>query len=133
MSYATVLTGLHVRFATVTGIANILKYVPTSIGDLPTLYSVIERVEITRSGQVRATHYRIMHRMLFRWQDYEQAEIEILPFVDSIPLCVEADPHLGGVIVSGFAEINEMTAGWVDIAGNTYRTLDFISDVTVKR
>lgn len=132
MSYATILAGLHVRFATVAGITNILKFVPTSIGDLPTLYSVIESVSITRSGQIRATHYRIMHRMLFRWQDVEQAEIEILPFVDSIPLAVEADPHLGGAIVSGFAEINEMNAGWVDIAGTTYRTLDFISDVIVK-
>jgi hypothetical protein len=132
MSYATILTGLHVRFATVTGITNLLKYEPTAIGDLPTLYSIIQDVSITRSGQVRAVHYRILHRMLFRWQDVEQAELEVIPFVDSIPLAVEADPHLGGVIVSGFAEINEMKAGWTEIAGTTYRSLDFVSDVIVK-
>jgi hypothetical protein len=133
MSYATVLTGLHVRFATVAGIANILKYEPTSVGDLPTLYSLIQSVAVTYKGQLRATHYRILHRMLFRWQDVEQAELEILPFVDSIPLSVDADKQLGGVILDGMAFINEMSAGWVEIANTTYRTLDFISDVTVKR
>ena len=131
MSYATVLDGLHVRFATVAGINAILKYVPTAI-DPPMMYSVLESMNVTRNGQVRAVHYRINHRMMFRWQDFEQAELEIIPFVDSIPLAVEADPHLGGVLVSGFAEINECRALWVDISGTTYRVLDFFSDITEK-
>lgn len=132
MSYSTVLTGLHVRFATVAGIANLLMYEPTAIHDLPTLYSLFQDVSITRSGQIRAVHYRTLHRLLLRWQDFEQAELEVIPFVDSIPLSVEADPHLGGVIVSGFAEINECKAGWTEIGSTTYRSLDFYSDVIVK-
>lgn len=133
MSYATVLAGLHVRFATVPGIVSILDYVPTAIHEAPVLYSTLDRMEVTRSGQVRAVHYRIQHRMVFLWQDFEEAEKVVIPYVDSIPLSVEADPHLGGVIVSGFAEINECVATWIDMPGPvTYRVLDFYSDVTVK-
>lgn len=132
MSYATVLAGLHVCFATVSGINAILDYVPTSIPDPPILYSVFDNLSITRSGQIEAKHYRIQHRMVFRWQDNEQAEQEIIPFIDSIPAAVAADPHLGGALVSGYSEIESCEGGWIDIGGVTYRVLDFYSETLAK-
>jgi hypothetical protein len=134
MSYATVIAGLHVRFATVAGIVRILDYAPTSIGDTPMLYSVLTRMDCHFDCQVRVAIYRINHRLLFRWQDNEQAEIELLPYVDSIPKAVEGvvGASLGGTLVGGMAELQECEAGWVDIAGTTYRVLDFYSTVTEK-
>ena len=110
----------------------ILDYVPTAIQDTPILYSLLDNLEITRSGQIRTQHYRILHRLLVRWQDNEMAEQQVIPYVNSIPDAVEANPHLGGVLVSGYAEINECDAVWVTVAGVEYRALDFYSTVIDK-
>ena len=49
-----------------------------------------------------------------------------------IPAAIEADPHLGGVLTAGYAEINEIEAAWVTIGGIEYRVLDFYSTVIEK-
>lgn len=132
MSYATVLAGLHARLATVPGLNAVLDYVPTSVHEPPALYSRLERATITRSGQLRATTYRILHRVVIRWQDNEQAEVEASPFVNSVPLAVETDPWLGGALTSGYAEISECESGFAEIGEITYRVLDFYSTVVEK-
>jgi len=132
MSYADVLAGLHERFATVSGIKAILDYVPTSIHTAPLLYSAFDRAESVRSAQVKGWQYRTLHRLCFRWQDNERAEEELIPYVNSIPDAVAADPHLGGVLTAGYAEINEIEAAWVTIGGIEYRVLDFYSTVIEK-
>lgn len=132
MSYATVLAGLTTRLETVSGIVAVLEYAPTAVHDTPLIYSLLDNVEYSESGQVKTQRYRIQHRLLVRWQDNEQAEIEAQPYVDSIPAAVRADPHLGGALTSGYAQITECQAGWVTIAGVEYRSLDFISTVVEK-
>jgi hypothetical protein len=76
--------------------------------------------------------FRILHRLLVPWQDNEQAEIQIMPFVDSIVDALDADPTLGGVITSGYAQITDIEALWVTIGGVEYRALDFYSLVIDK-
>lgn len=132
MSYATILAGLHTRLVTVTGLNAVLDYVPTAVQDPPIVYSLLQRASITRSGQVVATTYRILHRVVIRWQDNEQAEIEASSFVNAIPAAVAADPHLGGALVSGYADISECDSGFADIGEVTYRILDFYSTVVEK-
>lgn len=132
MSYATILAGLHARLETVAGLNAVLDYVPTAVHDPPIVYSLLQRVSITRSGQVRSTTYRILHRVVIRWQDNEQAEIEASPFVDSIPLAVEADPQLGGALISGYADISECESGFAEIGEVVYRILDFYATVVEK-
>jgi hypothetical protein len=132
MSYETVLAGLHVRFATVSGIKKILDFVPAGAPEPPFLYSALDRFEIVRSGQVKATRYYINHTLCFRWQDNERAEEELLPFVNSIPDAVDADPHLGGVLTAGYAEITDGEARWLTIGSTEYRIIEFHSVVTEK-
>ena len=132
MSYATVLAGLHERLATVDGPVDVLDYAPTAIHDTPLIWSLLDNLEIRRNGQVKTKRYRILHRLVVRWQDNEQAEQEIIPYVDSIPAAVEADPHLGGRLTSGYAEITECQAGWITVAGVEYRNLDFYATVIEK-
>jgi len=132
MSYTTVLAGLHERLATVPGLNALLDYAPTSVHEPPMLYSMLDSVRVARSGQLRATTYRIRHRVVLRWQDNEQAEVEACPFVNAVPLAVEADPHLGGRLVSGYAEISECESGFAEIGEVTYRVLDFYATVVEK-
>jgi hypothetical protein len=113
-------------------IVDILDYAPTAIHDTPLMWSLLDNLEIIRSGQVKARRYRILHRLAVRWTDNEMAEEQILPFVDSVPEAVEADPHLGSRLTSGYAEINECEAQWMDVAGVEYRILDFYSTVIDK-
>lgn len=132
MSYETVLAGLHERFATVEGIVNILDYVPSSIQATPTLYSVFDHLDVSKSGQVITYRWRIQHRLLVRWQDNEQAEAEIVAYIDDLIEAVDADPHLGGALTAGYAQITEVDGGWVTVGGGEYRVLDFISTVVEK-
>jgi len=131
-TYAEVLEGLHTAFATVDGIAAILDYEPKSVQTFPLLYSMFDSMEASRNGQVRAVTYRTLHRLLFQWQDNEQALVEAIPFIDSIPAAVEADKHLGGTIASGLARIDECEAVIVTVSGVEMLALDFYSTVMVK-
>ena len=130
-SYADILAGLKERFETVAGLV-VVDHVPTSIQATPLIYSLLERVEIRRSGQVTTHEYRVQNRLLVKWQDNREAEQQIIPFVDSIPAAVAADPHLGGRITSGYAEIVEIEAAWVTVAGVDYRALDCYAQVIDK-
>lgn len=132
MSYESVIEGLDERFATVPGIAAILDYEPRSVHATPLLYSLLDRAEAIHAGQVRGWRYRILHRLIVPWQESEGAELQIIPFVSSIPAAVEADPHLGDHLPNGYAEISEIDAGWVTIANTEYRCLDFYSTVIEK-
>ncbi len=79
-----------------------------------------------------AKRYRIINRLLVCWQDNEGAELEIMPYIDAIPAALAADPHLGGRISSGYAEMVEIDAGWITVAEVEYRMVDFIASVLVK-
>ncbi len=132
MSYTTVLAGLTERFKTVEGIVNVLDYVPTAIHDTPTLFSMPDGGEIRRSGQVKTREYRSSHYLCFLWQDWEQASAELVPYIDSVPEAVEADPHLGGRLTSGYAEINEWEIDFVTVGGVDYIAIRFYSTVIEK-
>lgn len=147
MSYADIVTGLHERFTAVSGLNGkpILDYEPTSIQDFPTLYTLLDEFDRgadggrAAAGQVVMMRYRILHRLCFRWQDNQQAEQELIPFVNSVPAAVDADPQLGNRLrgngagyIGGMARIAECKATFVSIGGVVYRALDFYSDVYEK-
>ncbi len=129
MSYTSVLEGLHERFATVEGIVSILPYSPTAIHDTPTLFSMPDEGQVHRSGQVKAREYRTNHYLVFRWQDSEQATQELLPFLDSIPAAVDADPHLGGRLNGGMARVDEWEIMWLTVGSVDYIAIRFYSTV----
>ena len=132
MSYSAILAGLNERFATVPTIARVLDYEPTSIQAFPTLYSLLDRVEYLPAGQARATRYRVLHRLCLRWQDSERAEEQLVPYVDSLAAAVRADPHLGGRIASGLAQVVEAQGTFVVIGGVLLRCLDLYTETLVK-
>lgn len=132
MAYSDVLNGLHGRFATVSGLKNILAFEPASINATPMMYSLFVSVNNGDKGQVKSRTYRTMHRLVVARQDYAQAETLVLPYVDSIIDAVRTDPRLGSEISSGLASIVEARGGYATINGVVYRIVDFFSEVTAK-
>ena len=130
--YADIIDGLHDVFAAVSGLDVVLDYAPTAVHETPLMYSILDSVEVSKGGQVTTRRFRILHRLLVPWQDNEQAEVQIMPFVDSVVDAIDADPTLGGVLVKGLAQITDIEALWVTIAGVEYRALDFYSLVIDK-
>lgn len=144
--YATVLTALHARFATIPALVRldangvnqaILDYEPPSIQDFPTLYSLLDRVEFNPATPVKASRYVTLHRLCFQWQDVMMAERQLRPYIDSLPSTVNATDAgrrlgLGAGMSRGIATITGVQAVFVMIGGTLCRCLDFTSEVTTK-
>jgi hypothetical protein len=128
MSYADIVAGLHARFRTVEGIGPILAYEPTAIHDTPTLYSLLDSyVRTPERGQTRM-RYRILCRCVFRWQDTEEAEVELMGYVNSLPASIDGDSRLGGVATLPAAAADAQ-AVFVVIGGTLYRAIDMYVEV----
>lgn len=140
--YQRIVDGLHTRFATISGLKQILDYEPLTIHEAPILYSLFDRMTpeydngAATFARPFARHpiaktYRILHRVVFRWVDVEQAEQEIQPYVDAITDAVEADTTAGGVTLKNLSHIVEVQGVFVTIGGTIYRCLDCYSETTV--
>lgn len=127
MSYADILDGLHARMATVSGLT-VVKGEPSSIQMSPLLYSVLENTQRTVQGTTVRVTYQTLHRICVRWVDRETAEEELAALVNSVPMAVDASPHLGRE-TRGQATMRGGNAGWVTIGGIEYRCCDFHSEV----
>ncbi len=123
MSYSTVLTELHRRIATVSGIVKVLDFEPSAVTDFPTCYSLLDSVRRAYGGTAVTLTYRVLHRLCFRWVDNEQAEQEVIPFVNSVPKALDSIGISAGDIV-----VTNVDAGWMSIGDTLYRTLDFYSE-----
>lgn len=128
MSYARVLTGLQERLRTISGLKKVLLYEPAALDDPPLCYLFLDTAEITHQGQSITAVYTVTARVVVLWQDNEEAEAQIAPFVDSIVDAVWADPMLGGKANS--ARVTNVSGGFIDATGVTYRSMDFT--ITVK-
>lgn len=132
MSYDAVLAGLHARYATVDGIKAILDYEPRAISNPPVLYSLLDTVTREQTAQLTIMRYRILSRLCVRWQDNEQAERELRPFVNSLPAAVDADPQFAGALARGMARVTDIQAVFVPINGVLYRCLDVYCEAVEK-
>lgn len=134
MSYSAVLTALQTRLAAVSGLVSVLKYVPAAINDTPMVYLLLDSAEVADKLQFADTTYQITARLMVRWQDNEQAELKIIPYVDSIPDVIRADPHLGVTGASApFAQTESIEGLWITAAGVEYRAVDFTISVRDKQ
>ena len=113
-------------------VINILKYEPRVIHTSPVLYTLLDSFVRDTSGQVTAMKYRLLHRMVFQWQDNEESEAAMLSYVHSVPAAFELDPTLGGKLEKGLSRISDAQSGFVVISTTKYRCLDFFSSITSK-
>lgn len=143
VTYAEVVDGLHDRLLTIPDfpayndhgvLINLLKYEPSEIQHTPTIYTLLDGFERDNgSAQMTGMHYRILHRLLIQWQDNEQAELELMPFVHSVPAAIDQDRLLGGIVNLGSgATIKSAQSGFIIFSDIKFRCLDFIVSVSTK-
>lgn len=125
--------GLEERFRTIAGLTNILLGEPTAIHDTPALYTALVRFDRSQDGQVTAMRYIFTHRLIIRWQDGAQAEMQLLTLINAIAASLDTSPAtLGGRIVAGLAKMTAGDAGYMPIGDTLYRICDFQSDILEK-
>lgn len=123
MSYSNIVTGIQTRLASVTSLKANLKYVPAAVDDTPMTYIFLDSAEVVHNAGTMTLLYRVTVRLVVRWQDNEQAEAEVIPYVDSIVDAIRADPTLASKAKN--AEVREIEGAWVTIAGVEHRAIDF--------
>jgi len=141
ISYSDVIDGLFEALQGISGfiqlnnegaICNLLKYEPKVIQTTPTVYMLLDNFTREHKGQITTMRYRILMRLVLQWQENDQSEIELMPFVHSIPHQIDLDPTLGGRVNLGLAQVSEAQSGFVLISQTKYRCLDFYVDAPTK-
>ena len=137
MSAVTVYQGLESIFRTVDGLRTVMLGEPTGDMDLPGLYTAFDDFDRPLEGRppgdnVTGMTYHFVHRLMIQWVDFQQAEMQLLTFINKIPSAVAHDAQLGGRLTSGTAKIVAGRAGFVTIGGVKYRVVDFRSETLEK-
>lgn len=137
MSYALVKAALMDVLGDVTGIAAAANvgYLPKQVSTSRALFTVLDRAERARHGQVTAMRYFITASLVVQYIDNAAAEAEIDNFINRIPLAVDAQPGLGIVgtgISSVYAQVTDIDADFLNVAGTRYRLVEFTVDVLEK-
>ena len=145
MSYPSadqIVAYLHAEvFPTLTGlpqyddagrVTNILDYEPGVVLTTPLLYTLFDRATRETKGQITMLRIRLLHRIVFQWQDNEACEQELRPFIHRVPAAIDLDPQLGGLITQGLAKVDEIVSGFVVISNEKFRCLDFFLDAPTK-
>ena len=125
MSYSATVAGLKERLQTVNGLVQVLDYEPSAFHAVPAVYLFLD--SFRQVGELPVYIYRVVARLCIAWQENERAEHELIPFVNSIPAAIHADPYLGGRLTNGRANVDPdapAIAGFVRIGGTMYRSLD---------
>lgn len=131
--YSDVVTANSAILATVTGLKVRIVGEPTSLQETPAVYTLFEDVRYTKYAQVWVRTYHTLIRVCVRWQDNQAAELELAPFVDSIPDAFDAaGSHLNNTIPSGQATLSDGSGGFVTIDGTEYRCIDFHQEALIK-
>jgi hypothetical protein len=102
----------------------VLDYEPQALHVVPAAYVVLDHYERTMRSQVVSMKYWDRVRVCVAWEDNEQAEHQLVPFVNGVPALIDQDPYLLGAVESGFAYVESALAGYYSIGGTVYRTLD---------
>lgn len=130
--------GLEERFRTVAGLRTIMLGSPTGDLDLPALYTAYQSFERVLKNAPPASNITGMQhiyavRLVIRWVDFQQAEMQLLSLLDAIPDSIDQDPRLGSRLTKGYAWCSDGVTGFVDIGGVTYRVVDYTVHAFEKR
>jgi hypothetical protein len=129
----TIYEGLAERFLSIKALDenHIILGEPTNV-DPPSIYTGFGRLDSDIAGQKTVIHYYFVHRLLVRWQDFPEAERELLRWIKRIIQAINDDPKLNKRIPDGMTKIISGDSGFPTISNVKYRSIDFISDTLVK-
>lgn len=137
MSATTVWAGLEERLLTVAGLKAVKLGEPTAIHEPPAIYTVLAFFDRSFAGvrpadNLTAMVYTFQHRLYLRWQDNSEATVQLLSYINLIPLAIDADPQLGARLGRGFAKVTRGDAGFITVSGTKYLVCDFTTEVLEK-
>ena len=108
MSALTCWQGLEQVFRTIDGLRGVMLAEPTGDMDLPCLYTAYQSFDRPLRNSPPARNVTGMHhifacRLVIRFVDNAQCEMQLLTLLDAIPDAIDLDPKLGGRVNSGMA------------------------------
>lgn len=138
MSAVTVYQGLEERFRTVDGLRTVMLGSPSGDLDLPGLYTAYQSFgrplrNAPPASNITGMQHVYATRLVIRWQDFQQAEMQLLTLLDAIPDSIDEDPRLGSRVGAGYAWCSDAITGFAEIGGVTYRVVDYTIHVLEKR
>ena len=138
MSALTCWQGLEDIYRTIDGVRVILLGEPAAIHDSPMIYTVYQSFDrplrnSPPARNVTGMHHVFTSRLVIRWVENSQAEMQLLTLLDSIPDAIDADPKLGGRVNSGMAYCSTGSSAFSTIGGVLYLVADYRIDVLDKR
>lgn len=148
-NYVIVRDGINAVLATVGDLttATVLSYEPYSQHCQILLYTTpldatLGSTKIRGTASVGAWVYRMRHRLCVPWQDRENADEVLAPYLDAIPSAINDDPWLGTVYTDNSLSGGTFITSWEahedlmqfgsDPSGPWFRYVDFFSESTVK-
>lgn len=96
MTWANVIPQLQARLETVSGLKDVQCGAPTAVHDTPMAFFLYGNGSRPPGGQVKIDTYVVQIRVLVQWQDNKEAELELAPFVNSIPDAFKPYPGPSG-------------------------------------
>lgn len=144
MTWADVLPKLQERLETVAGLTYVQCGAPTAVHDTPMAFFLYGNGARPPGGQVKIDQYVVLIRVLVQWQDNKEAELELAPFITSIPDAFKPYPGPSGgaylatldgtVNDSRITDIRSASGadGWYQVGDTIYRSVLFELSLTDK-
>lgn len=131
MSYATAVAALKTTVAAVTGLKIALSGKPLVIDNPPLVFlEATDGDRVYNAQQVEAV-YRVRVVIIVSRQGQTLAENEIAPFINSLPIAIDANPTLGGAVT--WAKVTSWLTGYPDYTEKATRSLEFICEIKDKK
>jgi hypothetical protein len=130
-SYAQIIEGIHNRLATIypDGLQGYQNGEPSAIQVTPFAYTVFGRLEGAHKAGGRIRDYIIPLRVVVKWQDNVNAELELMQFLpggDYSIIALITDEYPGEVVAGCLTETYEAEGGFLpNVGGTAYRIADF--------
>lgn len=138
MSALTVWQGLEERWRTIDGLRSIILGSPTGDLDLPGLYTAYSQFarplrNAPPASNLTGMNHTFVARLVIRFVEYEQSEMQLITLLDAIPDAIDRDPRLGSRLNNGMAYCSAGITGFAAIGDVEYRIVDYTIIAIEKR
>lgn len=124
--------GIEEQLRSVNGLKSLILGEPSEDFETPGIYSAFLRFDRRGLGQITGMTYYWAHRLVIRWIDNPQAEMQLITLINRICAAIDDDPTLGARVTRGVSRMDSGDAGFATINKTKYRICDFTS-ITVDK
>jgi hypothetical protein len=132
MSYEITKAALITRLQTITSVADVTGFEPTSPSNVPRICVLFAGCTWGQPGQLTPRTWRFRVRVYVAIQDNEGAELLLDPLVDKIPQTLDDPPRQLG-LTNVVRHNMEATDGYINIGGTECRVHEWIVPMLEKQ